>query len=79
MVPAVEPRSEAGCSLDQQTKEMATLRGPQGELIEERYSEDQPRDPDGKFASGGGEAQGAGVLKDGPTAYRNLNGEIEWC
>ncbi len=27
--------------------------GPQGEPIFTRYSEDQPRDPDGKFASGG--------------------------
>jgi len=30
--------------------------GPQGEFIELRYSPDQPRDPDGKFASGGGES-----------------------
>ena len=40
--------------------------GPQGEEL--RYSPDQPRDPDGKFASGGGTSQeiespGAGVLK----------------
>jgi len=50
-------RSEAGCIAEQQTKEMSTLheadvceRGPQGEDL--RFSEDQPRDPDGKFASG---------------------------
>jgi len=36
--------------------EMMSL-GPQGEPVFFRYSEDQPRDPDGKFASGGGEKQ----------------------
>jgi len=32
---------------------MEFMMGPQGELIESRFSEDQPRDPDGKFAGGG--------------------------
>lgn len=33
------------------------LTGPQGEPIFKRYSDDQPRDPDGKFASGGGDSK----------------------
>lgn len=36
-----------------QSERSFVLLGPQGEPIEVRYSDDQPRDPDGKFASGG--------------------------
>ena len=34
--------------------------GPQGEILLVRFSEDQPRDPDGKFESGGVKTYDAG-------------------
>jgi hypothetical protein len=39
------------------------IYGPAGEILLVRFSEDQPRDPDGKFASGGGSP------KDGVKTY----------
>src|SRR5208337_1919027 len=47
---------------------MELMMGPQGEVLENRYSEDQPRDPDGKFASG------VGAIVD---ARKQLNSLLE--
>lgn len=40
-----------------QRDERSVFLGPQGEAITLRFNDDQPRDPSGKFASGGGEGK----------------------